>query len=173
MVSCSCLGAEDELVLLCIHGAKHFWERLMWVADVTALLPSVDWNKAVRSAQKVGAVRMLRLGVSLASQALQFDLSNDVQRDLNRDPTAARIASQIAARLSQGQLDNVGLVRRALLRFRMPQGFFRGAAYLFRLSFSPTEEDWGSREKRSWPVNALIRPLRLARKYQKIKRNEF
>src|SRR6266853_4141883 len=27
-------SVEDELVLMCIHGAKHFWERLMWIADV-------------------------------------------------------------------------------------------------------------------------------------------
>src|ERR1700741_947130 len=31
------LAAEDEFVLICIHGAKHFWERLMWVADVAAM----------------------------------------------------------------------------------------------------------------------------------------
>jgi len=28
------LSLEDELVLICVHGAKHFWERLMWIADV-------------------------------------------------------------------------------------------------------------------------------------------
>ena len=22
---------EDHLILICIHGAKHFWERLMWI----------------------------------------------------------------------------------------------------------------------------------------------
>src|SRR5260370_14163846 len=32
------LSVEDELVLICIHGAKHFWERLMWIADVAALI---------------------------------------------------------------------------------------------------------------------------------------
>src|SRR5260370_11433511 len=32
------LSVEDELVLICIHGAKHFWEPLMWIADVAALV---------------------------------------------------------------------------------------------------------------------------------------
>ncbi len=32
------LCLEDELILICIHGAKHFWERLMWIADVAALI---------------------------------------------------------------------------------------------------------------------------------------
>jgi len=38
---------EDELVLICIHGAKHFWERLMWIADVAALISrqtAINWS---------------------------------------------------------------------------------------------------------------------------------
>src|SRR5262249_35846569 len=26
------LSPEDEFVLISVHGAKHFWERLMWIA---------------------------------------------------------------------------------------------------------------------------------------------
>src|SRR5882757_1608922 len=39
------LSLEDELVLICVHGAKHFWERLMWIADVAALISRqpLDW----------------------------------------------------------------------------------------------------------------------------------
>lgn len=32
------LGAEDLLLYLCVHGAKHQWFRLKWLADVYALL---------------------------------------------------------------------------------------------------------------------------------------
>jgi hypothetical protein len=51
----------------------------------------------------------------------------------------------------------------------MRGGVFSGPAYLFRLSFSPTEEDWieGARNKRHWFLDALGRPFRLARKYGK------
>jgi hypothetical protein len=50
---------------------------------------------------------------------------------------------------------------------RMRGGVFSGAAYLFRLSVSPTEEDWveGAENKRHWFLDALGRPFRLARKY--------
>jgi len=43
----SALSVEDELVLICIHGAKHFWERLMWIADVAALISAqtaINWS---------------------------------------------------------------------------------------------------------------------------------
>ena len=60
-----------------------------------------------------------------------------------------------------------GILGRATFRMRMRGGFFPGVAYLFRLSFSPTEEDWvvGAENKRHWLMDALGRPFRLARKY--------
>ena len=43
----------------------------------------------------------------------------------------------------------------------------RGAAYLVRLSLSPTEEDWGegNEERGSRVWEAIKRPFRLLRKY--------
>src|SRR6266852_9537607 len=52
------LAVEDELVLICIHGAKHLWERLTWIADVAALVSrqtGIDWERAAASARAVGA----------------------------------------------------------------------------------------------------------------------
>ena len=43
--------AEDLLPMLCIHGAKDFWERLSWIADVNELIrshPSLDWDRVLR-----------------------------------------------------------------------------------------------------------------------------
>jgi hypothetical protein len=50
---------------------------------------------------------------------------------------------------------------------RMRGGTIAGPAYLLRLSFSPTEEDWveGAEDKRPWFLDALGRPFRLLRKY--------
>ena len=31
-------SVEDHLVLICVHGAKHFWERLSWIADLAGLV---------------------------------------------------------------------------------------------------------------------------------------
>jgi hypothetical protein len=49
----------------------------------------------------------------------------------------------------------------------MTGGGLIGAAYLARLSLSPTLEDWaeGAGERRSWLRDAVRRPLRLFRKY--------
>jgi hypothetical protein len=36
------LGDEDLFVYLCIHGARHWWNRLQWLADINALLTAAD-----------------------------------------------------------------------------------------------------------------------------------
>ncbi len=163
------LSTEDELILICIHGAKHFWTRLMWIADVAALVSrqNVDWDRAMAAGREVGAQRMLRVGLRLAADVLGARLPAQVAGDVRADRAAERVAAQITSRLPLADAAPFGIFARAAFRMRMRGGYLRGAAYLLRLSLSPTEEDWvsGSEEKRSWLLDAIGRPFRLARKY--------
>src|SRR5262245_30829998 len=74
------LAAEDEFVLISIHGAKHFWERLMWVADVAALVhhcPQMDFNRVRKTAKDVGAERMVRMALLLAERTLRAPIPEE------------------------------------------------------------------------------------------------
>ncbi|HYL09273.1 MAG TPA: nucleotidyltransferase family protein [Candidatus Acidoferrales bacterium] len=164
------LSAEDELLLDCIHGAKHFWERLLWVADVAALVcreKGLDWDRAFSTAREAGAGRMLSLGLLLAAEVFQVKLPGEVEKVVRSDRGAARLAAEIARRLPPAGYTPRTLLERALFRMRMRGGLLPGAAYLLRLTFSPTEEDWAknNRGKRPRLFDALQRPVRLARKY--------
>ena len=163
------LSTEDELLLICIHGAKHFWERLMWIADVAALVSrqSVDWDRAMAVAREVHAERMLRVGLLLATNVPGARLPAKVLEELFREARSAGIAEQIARRLPVVDAEPFGLFGRAIFRIRMRGAFPPGVVYLLRLSLSPTEEDWvaGAEEKRSRMLDAISRPFRLARKY--------
>jgi hypothetical protein len=163
------LSTEDELILICIHGAKHFWERLMWIADVAALVThqTVDWNRAMAAAREVQAERMLGVGLLLASNMLAARLPAEVVSAIRADHQAGRIAAQIARRLPIVDAEPFGLLGRAAFRIRMRGGPVQGLAYLLRLSLSPTEEDWvaGAGERRPHFLDAISRPFRLARKY--------
>jgi hypothetical protein len=60
---------EITLLLLCMHGSKHAWSRLIWICDVAQLLasfPKLDWKEVTREAKRVGLWRTLVLGVLLA-----------------------------------------------------------------------------------------------------------
>jgi hypothetical protein len=165
------LSLEDELVLICIHGAKHFWERLMWMADVAALISrqTLDWDRAIAAAREVDAERMLRLGLRLACDVLGAALPAQVHASVQSDRAVAKLAAQIETRLGAHQPHDMGVLQRALFRIRMPGNFIQGAAYLVRLSLSPTEEDWVAEGKANRPafVEAIRRPFRLAKKHSR------
>jgi hypothetical protein len=165
------LSLEDELVLICVHGAKHFWERLMWIADVGALISRqpLDWDRALAVANEVGAKRILRLGLRLAADLLGAELPAHVVATVQSDRAVAKLAAQIESRLAHRGLHEMGIFQRAAFRVRMRGGFFSGLAYLLRLSLTPTEEDWtsGKEGDRRAFVDAISRPLRLARKHSR------
>jgi len=169
------LSVEDELVLICIHGAKHFWERLMWIADVAALVyrqTGIDWDLVADSARAVKAERMLHTGLRLASHLLKMQLPGKVQAAVHADAMAARLAEQCANWLPAAGNAPHGLFARAAFRLRMRGGLVAAPAYLWRLSFWPTEEDWqvGPDENQHLLSSAIRRPFRLARKYRRDRR---
>jgi hypothetical protein len=162
------LSTEDELILISIHGAKHFWERLMWIADVAALVSrqTIDWNLGWKAACEVQAQRMLRVALLLATNILGARLPSQVVDDFRGDRAAVSIAAEIARRLPDVEAEPFSLFGRAAFRVRMRGGTLPGFAYLLRLALAPTEEDWaGSGDTRPRVLDAISRPLRLARKY--------
>jgi hypothetical protein len=166
------LSVEDELVLICIHGAKHFWERLMWIADVAALVSrqtDIDWERVADSAKEVEAQRMLHTGLRLAADLLEAQLPDNVLAIVRADSVAAQLVQRTLKWLPAAGSAPPGLLQRAAYRLRMRGGLISGPAYLLRLSLSPTEEDWmvgaGAEEKPHVFLDVVRRPFRLARKY--------
>jgi hypothetical protein len=164
------LSLEDEFVLNCIHGAKHFWERLLWVADIAAIVarhPEMDWQKACKAASDVGAERMLHVALQLANTVLGVALPDSVANEVKQDAAAGRLCVQVLRWLPYAGYAPPLLKDRAIFRMGMRGGGLAGLGYLLRLSVSPTEEDWveGREEKRSWLWDAVQRPGRLVKKY--------
>ena len=163
------LSPEEELLLISIHGAKHLWDRLGYIADVAAFVSrqELDWGRVKTAAAEIGAERMLRTALRLAGDVLGAPLSDGIQAYVKADSVAERLTRQIVRWLPAAGSMQPGIFERAMFRMRMRGGLFSSAAYLLRLTVSPTEEDWadsGARKRpRFW--DALRRPFRLARKY--------
>lgn len=166
------LSPEDELVMICVHGAKDLWERLLWIADVAGFSTrqkNLDWDRAYDLAKDLGVARMLSSGLQLSRDLLGAPLPEKIAADLRKDASAEKLARQIASWVPAGGNDPLGVLERAMFRMRMRGGLIAGPIYLMRLSFSPTEDDWATPQKgkRGKLLDALRRPFRLARKYGK------
>ena len=164
------LSVEDEFVLICIHGAKDFWERLMWVADVAAMVAvgtPLNWEIVKQSAKAVGAERMVRVALRLVEELLRTEIPAEIRNDVENDASTKRICKRIETWIPYAGFRPPSLPHRAVFRMSMRGGVIAGPAYLLRLSLSPTEEDWveGAETNRSWIADAVRRPYRLLKKY--------
>jgi putative nucleotidyltransferase-like protein len=166
------LALEDEFVLISIHGAKHFWERLMWISDVAALVhshPQMDWARVRQTAADVGAERMVRVALLLAERLLQVPIPAEMKKEVDTDTACLPIVKKIETWLPYAGQEPPALMQRALFRFRMRGHLLDGARYVTRLSLSTTEEDWSADPNGAATSlrESLRRPFRLAKKYRR------
>jgi hypothetical protein len=165
--------AEDHLIIICVHGAKHFWETLLWIADVAALISrstEMRWGLVEQSARDVGAETMLHGGLLLAAEVLQTSPPAQVLQRAKADSSARAMTRQVLQWLplaGEARPDfQRGLWPRAFFRMRMRGGAAAGVGYFLRLLFTPTEEDWEAEGGASRSIaDTLKRPFRLAKKH--------
>ncbi len=96
------LPAHKLLLFLCLHGAKHNWTRLGWLADIAALLtsdPHLDWPDLLAEAGQFGTTRMLALGLYLTRHFFEIELPLPILPLLDADPALPALARQVEAAL--------------------------------------------------------------------------
>ena len=161
------LSPEDMLLLLCVHGSKHCWERLMWICDIAALIsaePDLDWDGALRRARQLRVARMVFVGLLLADEVLQAAVPEGPLRAAKEDQEAVRLAAWIGRRLRQRPLDPLSETEEYRFVYTVREGKRDRLRYFQHLLLTPAEEDWeflplpGSLAS----LYYLLRPIRLA-----------
>ena len=92
------LRLEQLLLYLCVHGAKHLFERLEWVCDIDRSIranPHIDWSYLLDEAEKLGIKRMLLLGLALSQQLFKLELPQIVQKEIVQDKELPKIISRV------------------------------------------------------------------------------
>jgi hypothetical protein len=97
------LRAEDAVEVLCIHGTRHWWDRLRWICDIAELVNSnriTDWERIECSASIDHCHRSVALGLWLAADLLDARLPADVHKRLDQLPVIKRLSGQVMHWLS-------------------------------------------------------------------------
>ncbi len=151
---------EAMLLLLAVHGGKHCWEAVGWLADIAWLLdanPQLDWQLAWKLAGDAKCQRPVLLALSLVTHLFDAHVPN-----LGSDPVADRLRQRVLARLYEGPIETP----------RSPELFSFAATlaprprdsvkHLLGVILDPTEIDW---KKRRLPDSWFwfYTPARLAR----------
>jgi putative nucleotidyltransferase-like protein len=99
------LCPEDLLLVLCVHGAKHHWGRLMWICDIAEVLHTyskrLDWDQLISRAQRLGGARMVLLGLLLAHDLIGAKLPSAVLQQ-TRQSAVTYLAAEVRSGLFTG-----------------------------------------------------------------------
>ena len=116
------LSAEDSIVVLCMHGTKHWWERLRWICDIAELVNSggvQEWDRVEAAAVEARSRRPVLLGLCLAGDLLAAELPEEVRQTLDRTPVVSRLAAQVGIWLRHGESGSESRRLRERFLFRM------------------------------------------------------
>lgn len=158
------LDPVSALLVLCMHGSKHVWSRLIWISDVAKLIesePGLDWNFAEKEARRVGLWRCLALGTLLAHSIAGAEVPVEVLENFRKDRTARRLAEFLQEHMFDETLPMPGgpvPYNLQLLGFQD-----RARALLTPSIFRPNEWDRAfiKLPRALEPLYYVIRPIRL------------
>ena len=134
---------EDLLLALCIHGSKHLWERVAWIADIAGLISSeteLNWEELIGRARSTGSERMLLLGLHLAERLLEVNLPDEVKSALKADAKVGFLADDVVRDLFTPDLTPSGISGYFLFQIKARRRLRDKINYL-RFTFTPNEED--------------------------------
>ena len=156
-------GAEDLVLYLSMHGAKHLWRRLEWIvslAEVLRATPQLNRDLLVQRAEQAHATRMLALGLRLVEKF------SDLRVPLLGGKEMQRMADQVHEQLFNtfGAADST---ETNLYNLRIMDRKRDALISTLRAIFVPTLPDWQAVAFPA-PLHSLyyaFRPLRLSAAY--------
>jgi len=165
-------SAEKLLLLLCVHGSKHVWERLAWICDVALFIrvnPDLDWKRLREDAQLCRAVRMLNVGLLLAESLADGTVPARQFETARSDVCAVKLASRVWTWLFLPESSHAMSFHKALFQVEMREAMRDRRPlllHLLKLAITPGEADRAFLKLPSWLGLGyyLIRPLRLISK---------
>lgn len=163
-------SAEDTMMLLCVHGTKHFWTRLGWICDIAQFIQAargIDWERAESLARKMRCHRTWLLGLALANEALAAPLPEGVARQIRNDVRVVTLARRVQEHFLMSGESGISAGERVRFRGSSQDTLATGLRQLSIFATRPTDEDWESHSLPRWasPLYAILRPLRILRHY--------
>jgi hypothetical protein len=167
------ISPQPLLLVLCVHGAKHHWERLSWICDIAELVrvhAELDWGQVLAQAGRLGCKRMVLLGLLLAHTLLGADLPQRVWSEIQADPVVEPLAIQMRGPLLSEDGGSYGGTEWHTYHLRIKERWRDRILYLLRWAFNRVAPD--AEEQTVVPASPirsffyyLLRPIGLVREY--------
>ncbi len=163
------LGDDDAFLLQALHGGKHRWERLEWVAAVGELLRRRGGEIGPLLATAPEGRRALLLAAEVAATWVGAARGPRTLAACRRDALVPALADRAWRRVASGAVDEGSTETAGKLRFnfRLQRGVKARLRFAYRWAFWPSPEDWQFLRLPDpfFFVYRVVRPLRLLGRY--------
>lgn len=136
------LRNEDQLLVLCVHAAKHEWAQLGMVRDIAALAClDLDWSWINTEARRLGIAKIVAVSLRLAESLCALDLS--VLPTLRKvTSSAAQAAAAIEHRIAAGVEVNTESFRYFHAFMHLRERWQDRLRMAWRLATTPSVGEW-------------------------------
>lgn len=154
------LSPPDRLLGLCLHGAKHYWDRLCFVCDVAEVLrvdPDPEWDVLLRDATAAGCRRIVLVALLLANRLFGAAVPDGIYAECVADLVAVQLVDNIVDHLLDEMHESIMIdlaapsseMKRRVSRletyrfsFDIRERLKDRLSYLLYLLTKPTKEEW-------------------------------
>ena len=162
-------SAEDLLLVLSVHAAKHVWGRLIWLCDIAQILKrdNLDWDWVQARARQLGVERILRVTLLLVNRFLTTAIPAPIECAVLSDRAARNFADEVAAAVIRGVSYEQQQVHYFRMMMRLRERRLDRVRFLTRLTFTPGPGEWDAVRlpKILFPVYRLVRLARLGARF--------
>jgi hypothetical protein len=160
------LSLEDQILVLSVHAAKHFWGRLIWLRDIAqiAQAPGLNWNWIEAQTCALGILRIVRVTLLLANKLLDFPIPELLRAGVMADRVASDLTDEIGAHLLSGGAYSTESVAYFRLMMRLRERRGDRVRFLRRLIFTSGLNEWRAVRLPAalFPLYRVVRLSRLA-----------
>jgi len=138
------LSADDLLLVLCVHAAKHLWLQLSWLCDIAELAssPRIAWDSVWQRSRQLRIQRIVAVNVLLAHDLLGSVLPPQIQGWVRKDRASVFLKGEVLQIIRCGlplDTESPTYFRFILrLRERWRDQFW----FLWRLLWTPGLSEW-------------------------------
>jgi Uncharacterised nucleotidyltransferase len=162
-------SAEDLLLLLAVHAAKHVWARLIWLCDIERILKRDDlnWDRVQARAREFGIERILRITLLLTNRFLGTTFPARMEKGIVADGAAQVLADEIAMAVTAGVSYEEQKISYFRLMMKLRERRADRMRFLARLTFTPGPGEWDAVRlpKVLFPLYRLVRVARLVGRF--------
>lgn len=138
------LSADDLLLVLCVHAAKHLWLQLSWLCDIAELArsPRIGWDSVCQRSRQLGIQRAVAVNLLLAHDLLGSPLPHQMESWLDKDRESEVLKDEVlqVIRCSLPFDTESPTYFRFMLRLR--ERWRDQCRFLWRLLWTPSLSEW-------------------------------